>query len=522
MQTVLANSTAKDISLNRLQLAVDKIVDNEKKVSEIAETISDGFIVRARAFAEMIKLKPEIADDYNELARIAKLLNADSLTIIDENGIIVNAYPNKDNIGFDMRSSKQAAEFLPILNTPGLEIKQSSTINHLGQHIQYSGVKVEREGKVGIVQIGTSPRQLENILEENNYKSILDGATVGKRGYIFAINGTTGEVLWHPNPNVQGEIMNNITNGEFNVINGLSMMCYKMPVKKIDVPMIYSRMEKIPDDCVLVSVMPYDEVYEKRSLFTFVFIGLSTLLFGLYCVAVDSYVTKNVTSGIFNVLDSLKNISDGKLDTYVDVRNSEEFEKLSDGINFMTSKIANQIKTIETISLTDPLTEVANRRNFDHHIKIEWSRAVRAQKPLSVLMIDIDKFKDYNDNYGHPQGDVLLKDVSKTIKEALKRNTDMVARVGGEEFAVILPITDRDGAAYVAERIRTSVSASIISNSETGLPTFITVSIGTATETPSTDAGEKYGELVAKADKALYNAKKTGRNKVCVYNEEFD
>jgi diguanylate cyclase (GGDEF)-like protein len=395
----------------------------------------------------------------------------------------------------------------------------------VGELVQYSGVArrdKDENGNIvrGLVQVGINPLQLETILENNNYKNILDGVTVGKTGYIFALDEKTGKILWHHNPSMYGEDLSGIADGKFNVINGSSMLCYKLPVKSFEnVNQIYNNY--FPENCVLVSAMPYEEVYERRTLFTFVFVGLSALLFGFYCFAVDLYITKNVTSGIFNILETLKKISDGKLDTYADVRNSDEFEKLSDGINYMTSKIASQIKTIEKISLTDPLTEVANRRNFDQHIKIEWSRSIRAQKPLSILMMDIDKFKEYNDNYGHPQGDILLKEVSKTIMSSLKRQTDMVARVGGEEFAVILPMTDTEGAVYVAERIRTSIGASIIANSETGLPTFITISIGVATSMPSANDNDKYNELVMKADKALYTAKKTGRNKVYVYNDDL-
>jgi diguanylate cyclase (GGDEF)-like protein len=165
-------------------------------------------------------------------------------------------------------------------------------------------------------------------------------------------------------------------------------------------------------------------------------------------------------------------------------------------------QILNQIEMIRNISVTDPLTELSNRRDFDYRMHLEWDHAVRNRTPLSIFMIDIDNFKDYNDEYGHLQGDAVLKDVAATIKQSFNRSVDFAARWGGEEFAVLLPNTDLSGAMVIAELIRKNVEK-----------TSLTVSIGVATHTP--EHLDLISDFINSADKALYNAKKTGKNRVC-------
>lgn len=178
-------------------------------------------------------------------------------------------------------------------------------------------------------------------------------------------------------------------------------------------------------------------------------------------------------------------------------------------------KIIEQMRTIERLGFIDALTGIPNRRSFDHQLSVEWERAVRLQSPLSVLMLDIDRFKNFNDRYGHAHGDVVLRTVGAIITRSLKRAADFAARWGGEEFAVLLPDADINGGLTVAEFIRKSLENAVILYTD-GRETRITVSIGVHAETPTSD--KKISETVVAADKALYLAKETGRNKVCRYN----
>ena len=174
-------------------------------------------------------------------------------------------------------------------------------------------------------------------------------------------------------------------------------------------------------------------------------------------------------------------------------------------------KIIDQMRTIERIGLIDPLTKISNRRGFENRFNAEWGRGVREQSPLSFMIMDIDKFKNYNDTYGHQQGDVALKTFAEVASNTINRSTDFIARWGGEEFVVLLPNTDIDGAEDIAESIRKNVEATIITT-EDGATTRVTVSIGVNSINP--DAESSTADFISKADQALYKAKESGRNRV--------
>lgn len=173
-------------------------------------------------------------------------------------------------------------------------------------------------------------------------------------------------------------------------------------------------------------------------------------------------------------------------------------------------RIIKQIQTIEQLGLVDPLTAIPNRRAFDDHSRYEWGRAMRDQSPVAALMLDVDKFKVYNDTYGHPQGDVMLKAVAQTIKGTLNRAVDLYCRYGGEEFAILLPSTGYDGALLVAERIRAGIERMEVPLQSGKGITKATISIGVAVTVPQ--PGSQLAGLIETADQMLYKAKNNGRN----------
>jgi len=170
-----------------------------------------------------------------------------------------------------------------------------------------------------------------------------------------------------------------------------------------------------------------------------------------------------------------------------------------------------QIRTIKRLGVIDPLTDIPNRRGFNDRLDIEWNHAVREKKSIGLLMIDVDHFKRYNDTYGHPQGDALLRAIAKVFCQTLHRSTDYAARMGGEEFAVILPGTDIEGALKIAEQIRAAIENATVPCAD-GSITRVTVSIGAQSHTPV--PGDSPDDIVIRADKALYAAKESGRNRV--------
>lgn len=178
-----------------------------------------------------------------------------------------------------------------------------------------------------------------------------------------------------------------------------------------------------------------------------------------------------------------------------------------------TKKELNEAnEKLERLANIDGLTQISNRRSFDQRLKKEYLRLSRTKQPLSLLLIDIDYFKRYNDRYGHQAGDDCLKKVATKISEATKRPADFTARYGGEEFSVILPETNNQGAITVAEEIRKGVQSLQILNEDPKVCDFITVSIGVETLYPETNV--HYETIIGLADKALYKAKEKGRNRV--------
>ncbi len=175
-------------------------------------------------------------------------------------------------------------------------------------------------------------------------------------------------------------------------------------------------------------------------------------------------------------------------------------------------RLANQ--ELEKLANLDGLTQVANRRFFDHYLQQEWSRAQRNQTPLTLILCDIDYFKRFNDTYGHLQGDACLMQVAQGLKDSVQRPGDVVARYGGEEFALILPETSLAGGQEVAQRLQAQVKQLKIEHRGAPTGTYLSVSVGVACMIPLPDSSAD--RLIAQSDQNLYMAKQRGRDQVYV------
>jgi diguanylate cyclase (GGDEF)-like protein len=189
----------------------------------------------------------------------------------------------------------------------------------------------------------------------------------------------------------------------------------------------------------------------------------------------------------------------------------DELNELSLSINQMLALICEQVSQLESIARIDPLTQIANRRAFDERIAIEMSLHKRKHTPLSLLLIDVDYFKRYNDLYGHPAGDEILKTLGRLLSGVASRPSDLAARIGGEEFVVMLPDTDVDGARHVAETLRLKLAERKIPHEDSPISDQLTLSIGVTSA-----VHEDISAFIDRADKALYSAKQTGRNKIFI------
>lgn len=179
-------------------------------------------------------------------------------------------------------------------------------------------------------------------------------------------------------------------------------------------------------------------------------------------------------------------------------------------------RLKQQADLLESLSLIDALTDIPNRRRFDEALVSEWKRAIRDATPLSLLMIDIDHFKQYNDYYGHGAGDVCLQMVAAELAKGVVRPGDLVARYGGEEFVVILPETNRESALQIAERLRERIEKKALPHVYPSAESVVTISVGVSTQ----DNIPEYflpNILNDAADNALYRAKESGRNRVCSF-----
>ncbi len=181
--------------------------------------------------------------------------------------------------------------------------------------------------------------------------------------------------------------------------------------------------------------------------------------------------------------------------------------------------LRDQALVLRRHSYLDVLTGIANRRRFDEYFDEEFRRARRTTLPLSLVLIDIDHFKLYNDYYGHQAGDQCLKQVAETLAGTLQRPADLLARYGGEEFVAVLPETDLEGARRVAEVMRTKIAESQLPHASSPTASHVSISAGIATKIPG--CGDAPTTLIEDADHALYHAKKTGRNRVVSLESEL-
>lgn len=196
------------------------------------------------------------------------------------------------------------------------------------------------------------------------------------------------------------------------------------------------------------------------------------------------------------------------------VRAMQRIAQMRYSLLVLTRKLDEANRELMRLSSADGLTGIANRRRFDETLLKEWRRCAREARPLALLLIDVDFFKPFNDNYGHQAGDECLKAVARALSQTLHRPSDLAARYGGEEFAVILPGTDEAGALAVAEALRAAVQQMGIAHRYSEVAPVVTISVGLACATPKPGDETGFIGLLKDADAALYRAKSEGRNRV--------
>lgn len=250
---------------------------------------------------------------------------------------------------------------------------------------------------------------------------------------------------------------------------------------------------------------------------------IDVLAEGLVKVASGDFtfqIDRDFSGDPVDVLSFLVNNTIHELAKYIEqarIKAEEDKHRLEILVKERTIALEAANKELSRLAMLDGLTKIANRRLFDDYLQLEWKRHSREQQILSLILIDIDYFKNYNDFYGHLGGDECLIRVAKSLSEVINRPNDLVARYGGEEFVAILPNTNRDGCLQLAEKMRNAVSSLAIPHEGSEISKQVTLSLGTASVIPTRES--KLEDLIGKADKALYLAKHKGRNQTVVYTD---
>lgn len=288
-------------------------------------------------------------------------------------------------------------------------------------------------------------------------------------------------------------------------------------------------------DWLVVVVIPESDFMQQININTRHTVLLCTIAL-IIAILVGIITANQITQPILQISASAKAIADGKLTQTVKAEGVGELDLLSQSFNRMAEQLqqsfaaledANYVlerrveerttelkkanRELQRLSQIDGLTQIANRRHFDQYLTQEWHRSQREQRSLSLILCDVDFFKNYNDLYGHQKGDDCLQRVAQLLRQAVKRPADLVARYGGEEFALILPSTDLKGAIAIAQAIQQEVYSAQILHTASEISKFLTISLGIVSTIPT--SAVSLDQLIAAADAALYEAKHQGRDR---------
>ena len=236
----------------------------------------------------------------------------------------------------------------------------------------------------------------------------------------------------------------------------------------------------------------------------------------LLAIAIIHFLHKRVVTRLLTLSKQVRKASSSP-DAKIAIKGDDEIAELANIFSMYLERVREQESTLLSMTLTDPLTGIPNRRAFERKLVETIDLAIRSESDVSVLMIDIDNFKPYNDHYGHSSGDACLRLVANELNKALSRETDFCGRFGGEEFVCILPNTNLAGAKQVAQTLRAAIETLEIPHEQAKSSPFVTVSIGGATSVFNKNTHLTKEILLLQADKALYKAKAKGRNICCFF-----
>lgn len=392
-----------------------------------------------------------------------------------------------------------------------------------------------------IISVSSYKDEFITLVNTTDFRNNILSIVLGETGYMYVIN-SQGKLIIHPKQ--EGTSIYDSVDSQGNLFiqeiirnkNGMIVYPWKNPDEEFSREKIVIYKYYEPMDWYICSGVYINEVVKPIEKMKFKFIAIS--LFIIVIAACISIVySRVIVNPIKNLIDATEMVAIGNFDITIKKFRNDEIGRLTDIFNKMTREIKNymgdlllanrkleEINTnleekvqdrtqqLELLSNLDGLTGIANRRKMDEYLQHAWNLSHRNTQPLSLIFIDIDFFKNYNDTYGHPAGDECLKKIATTISGSLKRSTDFAARYGGEEFIVILNNTGQAGAAEIAECIRKDIERLRLPHASSPVAEVVTVSMGTSTLVSFADIALQ--GFVQSADEALYAAKQSGKNRL--------
>lgn len=286
-------------------------------------------------------------------------------------------------------------------------------------------------------------------------------------------------------------------------------------------------------DWIVVLVVPERDFMARIHKNTAVTLVLSVIAL-LFTLAIGLIITHSLSQPLLKLSAMAQNIARREWDQTIEIDRSDAIDDLCRSFMAMAEQLRSSLTTLEQridertnelveanrelakMAYTDGLTQTANRRYFDSFLKKEWKRLIREQGDLALILCDVDHFKDYNDTYGHQQGDRCLQHIAQVLMDATQRPADLVARYGGEEFAIVLPNTNAEGATHLAQRIQAMLQI-VPLMPEGSVLTSITISMGIGVTCPNNN--HTLESFIAATDHALYTAKANGRNRYFVVSD---
>lgn len=351
-----------------------------------------------------------------------------------------------------------------------------------------------------------------NLWNTNNiFYSLFEGFQDKKQGSIYVVDGQ-GTIVYHMDKELVGKTLTN-TGIIARIKGNIEGISETIPTEKGNSAVAFSKLKS--NNWVVVYEMSHDEIYamSKEARYSSVGTMLVILVLGLLASVVFARL---ILRPLEEITTATEQVAEGDLTQQIDFKGHPDFRRLIRNFNIMTSNLSLQYEELERLSLQDYLTGLANRRYLEQQLKLELDRAGRMGHRSTILILDIDDFKNINDKFGHLEGDKALKALSLVLKDSV-REVDLPARFGGEEFLVLLPETSLEQGLIVAEKIREKISQISIA-SRKGVITF-TVSIGMAGTEQDGDSEtasltNECENILKRADTALYKAKRKGKNLV--------